>query len=318
MSVPQRDPTFEPFYSSFEGDDDFANRFELSPGERIGSPSVGTSDALAWSVSLIIILCASWILTHDPARWASALADLPARASVALAANQNKPPTSAQNIASAATPPAPQAAQPAVSRPTPILSSRSAPPAPPAPETKPASPVVETPPVSAPRDTEAAPKDKSAAKDDVETASLPSSEHSNDADASGRPPSKGKHRDDAMSDYAPARLEVPEPHDRYQRRAESVGLHPGISRAVLARFSPMDFRNARTAIDTAVAKTPDNGTFIWPQQREPGRALFKVHFVAGAPPDCRRYVVTVTMAGWTTTALPMEKCGVRRRIAAKR
>ena len=102
------------------------------------------------------------------------------------------------------------------------------------------------------------------------------------------------------------------PRDPYQARAEAAGLNPDIAHALLKRFSSTDFRNARVAIERAVAKTPDNGVFIWPRQRKPGEALFKVHFVEGAGPDCRRYVVSVTMNNWTTTALPMEKCGVPR------
>jgi hypothetical protein len=105
--------------------------------------------------------------------------------------------------------------------------------------------------------------------------------------------------------------------DRVQQRAESVGLNPELSRAVLARFSAADYRNARVAIQTAMTRTPDNGVFIWPRQRRPGQALFKVHFVPGAGPDCRRYVVSVTMNGWTTTAPPMEKCGIGRNIAGR-
>ena len=58
--------------------------------------------------------------------------------------------------------------------------------------------------------------------------------------------------------------------DPYQRRASAVGLHPDISRALLTRLSSADFRNARVAIETAVAKTPDAGTFVWPSA--PARA----------------------------------------------
>jgi len=58
-----------------------------------------------------------------------------------------------------------------------------------------------------------------------------------------------------------------------------------------------------------VAKTPDTATFVWPRQRTPELALFQVHFVPGAAPHCRRYVVTVTKDRWSTTAAPMEKCG---------
>lgn len=109
---------------------------------------------------------------------------------------------------------------------------------------------------------------------------------------------------------APLPPPVVDPADPYQKRAEAVGLHPGLSRVLLARLSPTDYHNAGIAIQTAVAKTPDGSVFVWPRQRKPELALFQVHFVPGAAPDCRRYVVTVAKDGWLTTALPMEKCGV--------
>ena len=124
----------------------------------------------------------------------------------------------------------------------------------------------------------------------------------------------------APADKAPsvAPLEPPKADltDPYQRRASAVGLHPDLSRALLTRLSPADFRNAGVAIDTAVAKTPDAGTFVWPRQRRPEQALFQVRFVPGAAPDCRRYVVTVTKDRWSTTALPMERCGAK--LAARK
>jgi hypothetical protein len=104
---------------------------------------------------------------------------------------------------------------------------------------------------------------------------------------------------------------VTAPADPYQKRAEAVGLHPDLSRVLLARLSAVDYRNAGVAIKTALAKTAEDGVFVWPSTPKPGLALFKVHFVAGAAADCRRYVVTVTKDRWTTTALPMEKCGVK-------
>jgi len=112
-------------------------------------------------------------------------------------------------------------------------------------------------------------------------------------------------------DPAPAPLEPPtvDPADPYQVRALAVGLHPGLSRVLLARLSADDYRNAGIAIQKAVAETPDTGVLVWPPQRKPELALFHVRFVPGAAPDCRRYVVTVTKDGWLTTALPMEKCG---------
>jgi hypothetical protein len=112
---------------------------------------------------------------------------------------------------------------------------------------------------------------------------------------------------------APAKSTVPppaaDPADADQMRAEAAGLHPGLSRVLLARLSQADYRNAGIAIQTALTETPDNAVYVWPRQRKPELALFKVHFVPGAAPDCRRYVVTVTKDGWLTTALPMEKCG---------
>jgi hypothetical protein len=100
-----------------------------------------------------------------------------------------------------------------------------------------------------------------------------------------------------------------DPADPYRARAVAVGLHPDLSRVLLSRLSPTDYRNAGVAIKTALAKTPDAGTFVWPQQRRPELALFEVHFVAGAAACCRRYVVTVTKDRWSTTAAPVEKCG---------
>jgi hypothetical protein len=117
---------------------------------------------------------------------------------------------------------------------------------------------------------------------------------------------------------APAAAEQPapplpppiiDPADPHQARAVAVGLHPELSRVLLARLSPDDYRNAGIAIQRAVAETPDSGVFVWPRQRKPELALFQVRFVAGAAPDCRRYVVSITKDGWLTTALPMERCG---------
>jgi hypothetical protein len=112
-------------------------------------------------------------------------------------------------------------------------------------------------------------------------------------------------------DAPPAPLPPPrvDPGDPYQKRAVAVGLHPDLSRVLLRRMTATDYRNAGYAIDTAIAKTADESDFIWPRQRKPEQALFRVHFVRGAAATCRRYVVTVTKDGWTTTAPPMERCG---------
>ena len=100
-------------------------------------------------------------------------------------------------------------------------------------------------------------------------------------------------------------------------RAAAVGLHPDLSRALLARLSPTDYRNAGIAIKTALAETAETAVYVWPRQRKPEEALFKVRFVPGAAAGCRRYVVTVTKDGWLTTALPMEKCGPQPRQARR-
>jgi surface antigen len=117
----------------------------------------------------------------------------------------------------------------------------------------------------------------------------------------------------AGQDTAAAPLEPPlaDKNDRLQARALAVGLHPRLSRALLSQLSAEDYRNARQAIEKAVADTPDDGQLAWPRSRRSGLALFQVHFVAGAAPTCRRYVVTITKDGWSTTALPMERCGAR-------
>lgn len=116
----------------------------------------------------------------------------------------------------------------------------------------------------------------------------------------------------AVSEPEPERLPPPEvdPGDPYQKRAASVGLHPNLSRVVLERMSTADYRNAGIAIQKALDQASD-AEVIWPRQRTPELALFRVRFVPGAAPGCRRYVVTITKDGWTTTALPMENCGAR-------
>ena len=116
------------------------------------------------------------------------------------------------------------------------------------------------------------------------------------------------------SDQAPAPLAPPkiDPGDPYQKRAAAVGLHPDLSRVLLSKLTPADYKNAGIAIKTALAETPDSDKFVWPKKSKPDLALFEVHFVRGSATDCRRYVVTVTKDGWLTTALPMEKCGVNK------
>ena len=99
--------------------------------------------------------------------------------------------------------------------------------------------------------------------------------------------------------------------DPLQRRATAVGLHADLSHELLERLSETDYRNAGIAVQRAIAETPDGAVFIWPRQAKPGLAVFQVHFVPGATPGCRKYVVAIAKGGWATTALPLDKCGVR-------
>ena len=105
--------------------------------------------------------------------------------------------------------------------------------------------------------------------------------------------------------YAPPKPLAAEP---FQIRAEAVGLHPDMSKAVLARLSTADLQNARVAIEKLLVETSDDAVVVWPKQRRGPEAQFRVHFVAGSDGDCRRYVVAVAKDGWQTTGLPMERC----------
>jgi hypothetical protein len=124
-------------------------------------------------------------------------------------------------------------------------------------------------------------------------------------------------REDAPQAAEPLPPPATDPSDPYRKRAEAVGLHPDLSRVLLDRLSPADYRNAAYAVDTALAKTPDDAVFVWPRQRTSELALFQVRFVAGAAPNCRRYVVMITKDGWLTTALPMERCGAQVKRAQR-
>jgi hypothetical protein len=129
------------------------------------------------------------------------------------------------------------------------------------------------------------------------------------------PPPAAARPDEAQAGPLPP--PAADPADPYRIRAEAVGLHPDLSRVLLDRLSPTDYRNAGIAIKTALAETPDSAVFVFPRQRKPELALFRVHFVPGAAPGCRRYVVAITKDGWLTTALPMEKCGPQTKRARR-
>lgn len=119
---------------------------------------------------------------------------------------------------------------------------------------------------------------------------------------------------DDRLEAANARLPAPvaDPDDPLQKRALAAGLHPGISRAVLARLSSADFRAAHTAIETALAgKAALGEAIVVPKDAKGGRAQFEVRFVEAAAAECRRYVVTIIKDRWSTTAPAMETCGSR-------
>lgn len=126
----------------------------------------------------------------------------------------------------------------------------------------------------------------------------------------------------AASDVAapaePLPKPVADPSDPNQKRALAAGLHPDVSKALLARMTEADYSNARNAVETALMQSGD-GVLLWPttgaksgaksSAAKSGAALFEIKFVAGAAPGCRRYVVIITKDRWSTTAPAMEKCG---------
>jgi hypothetical protein len=101
-------------------------------------------------------------------------------------------------------------------------------------------------------------------------------------------------------------------NDPNQKRASAAGLHPHVSKVLLSSMSNADYRNAATAIRNALAETADSDKYIWPRASDKSLAVFQVHFVTSASENCRRYIVTVVKNGWTTTAPPMEKCGIAK------
>ena len=134
--------------------------------------------------------------------------------------------------------------------------------------------------------------------------------------AAAKPEAASEELDTAgESEAAPEPIVLPAQTDPLQKRAVAAGLHPDISRAVLSRLTARDFSNAAIGVQKALTETPDGDVLTWPlagpRAGKGAGAVYTIHFVRGSSPDCRRYVVTITLSGWDTTALPMETCGIK-------
>jgi hypothetical protein len=259
-----------PFIPSNYDTFDALDHGQVVPDERVGPPLAGAGGKIVrrGGIILLIAFAAAWAMLGERPTWPDGLASK--IAALARSVERSEPVMRAPSVMAAATPSVPETREPATT-----LAALDAPPG---------TPMLATgqpplPPLAA-------------AKPDapLTTAALPPA---------------------AAANGSPAPPLVPpsvDPSDPYQVRAAAVGLHPELSRVLLARLSATDYRNAGIAIQTAITDTPDNAVFAWPRQRKPELALFRVRFVAGAAPGCRRYVVTVVKDGWLTTALPMERC----------
>jgi hypothetical protein len=259
-------------HSAFDADDQYWHD-ELSPGERIGRPLARTGrKALLRGIIIVLAIGGVWALLGDQVTLPRGLL----KEIGALWASMNRSaPGPVERAASAVTTPS----WPSRSEPGAKSVARDAP-----------SPISQPPPWSA------SPATSGATEAPLIT-------------TTALPPTATRSEEVAAEPLPPPTVD---PADPYQVRAMAVGLHPDLSRVLLARLSPADYRNAGIAIQTAVAETPDNAVFVWPRQRKPELALFQIRFVRGAAPSCRRYVVSITKDGWLTTAPPMEKCGPQR------
>jgi hypothetical protein len=252
---------------------------EMLPGERIGPPLAGRGKAVLKSGLLLTVACAvGWVILGDPS-WRQWLPTEIAPDFSRLIERLGARLEAQPTARIAAAPNRSDAlAKPAALEPLPSAAVRAAPP------------------IAAPP----APVAASAAEPSpLTTAALP---------PSASPGTPGQ----------PLPPPTVDPSNPYQVRAAAVGLHPDLSAVLLARLSATDYRNAGYAIETALKETSDTAVFVWPRQRKPELALFRVRFVAGAATGCRRYVVTVVKDGWSTTAMPMEKCKSEQVSARRR
>lgn len=308
-------------YSYDNLEDEIAvGRWDLAPGERIGPPLPrrGLRRAIRFSVVLALGAVGIWAWTDESARpvvetWARGAGE----AAKSLLAHMSQPAV------------APSSVQPTQAAPgaAPLSGTQPAPaePAPPEgtqamaePDAHAAAavtadvprPDAAAPPVPA----NAAPADAAAKPDQaaevnqtapVEVVTL----------REPRVAGPGGARAAAAYDAASPGSQPAGPLAPHQKRAAAAGLHPGLSKELLGKLTKVDLSNASAAIETALSETGDDEVLYWPKKAKPGQAQYQVHFVAGAASGCRRYVVTIAKAGWRTTALPMEKCGVLRKTA---
>jgi surface antigen len=250
---------------------------EFHPGERIGAPPpVRTQSAVRQVVSATIIVAMAWAAFETHTTWRPWLAMSLIKIRTELAKAQN--PSEPKAATALPAPIEPLAAAKDVAE----ITGTTSPPPQSTPAPAPAEPATVASPSPA----------TDLAEANIATSSI---------------------NTDPAHTPAAAPLPQPEldPNDPQQKRAASVGLHPRVSKVVLASLSDTDFGNARTAIRKALAEAADTDKVIWPRDANKKHAVFQVHFVAGAAPACRRYIVTIVKNGWTTTAPPMEKCGVK-------
>lgn len=263
---------------------------ELASGERICAPLEEPRGSTFWPAALVIavMLTAAWVFAQFPAA-TQAIGD---SASALIAANTTPTVATAETAAPAPPPPAPVASTEVAAAPGADAGEAVAP-------------------VAHTSDTVSEPGVAAAAEQATEA-------EAGDG-ASAAPVDPAVIDTAAVSEPLPK--PVADPADPNQKRALAAGLHPDVSKALLARMTQADYSNARSAVENALLQPGDDAS-AWPRDgAKAGAALFEVKFVAGAAPGCRRYVVVITKDRWSTTAPPMEKCGnelPKRKVARNR
>lgn len=293
MRATARHSAEQPDYYNYEDSDLF--RWQLTPGERVCPPPYRPSRKARLLKLLLSLLAlgAGWVAFRDRVDWHQ----LPDQMAFLLTSLLEEPLSQPEPQVEAAEPPADTAAVETT------------------PQTEQTEQSVELAAVAPDQpatDEGATTEDPSAQENEgLEKAAEPITSINSVPESEKTEEEEGQAKKVSERPVEPLPPPEPDPSDPYQMRAAAVGLHPGLSRVLLERLTPADYRNAEIAIKTALAKTPNGGQYVWPRQRRPDLALFKVHFVKGAAPGCRRYVVTIIKDGWSTTALPMENCEAR-------